>query len=526
MENNNPIIPECIRLRFPAVSHEKHNPAIQLYGQRFYKDQTLVEYLAEFLLVFSSPKSVDGKEAYSFRLPPISESQNRYCYWPKNKIALKLFAFFPNSILETRHPTHKKAYLDILEILKDHIKEGYSNGRREDVIRILQTLLAGFVGVARNRTWVTHAFLPVANELLARELIWSPQNNDISDDWRDLSSHFKSDRHNFMARGGEVLFLQLSNLFHNPDAVELLAMLDLKDYRHISYNDINQLENRLQQHLRQMLSDAVAPLVNLIKFVEKNLSGYDINIGPEHANLGWVPAISRIEGLLFAHEMDNICSANISSLEKLDLLQTLCAMQVLRSLCFQSSRLDDSELDTSGFIGNYAWIVTDPEATQHEAIRRMAETSFNRIEALLYRVLRNKALADCVRSENNPFKEADKNGFEIFRKIAKEIGLVIPRKGSGQRFVLTPELLRFLVAALIPPGTRIRLTDFYQRAFAHYGLALGGQALATAFQWNAGEADPNGYTVPSNTTWIEEALQQGGFLVELSDAVSIVHNPG
>jgi hypothetical protein len=524
MEDNN-IVPDCIRLRFPAISQEISNPAIQLYGLRFYKDQTPVEYLAELLLVFSSPKEPDGQAAYSFRLSPIIKNQPRY--WPKNRIALKLFAFFSSSILETRHPTHQKAYKEVLSVLKNCIKEDYPESRREEAIRLLQSLFAGFVGVAKNRTWVTHAFLPVANELLAREIVWSPQSDDIPDRWSDLTSYFKSDRHIFMARGGEVLFLQLANLFYSLNSPDLEEMLNSEAYQHISNYSVNSLEYRLQQQLRQMLEEAVSPLSDLTKFLEQNLSDYEIDLSPKHANLGWVPAASRIEGLLFAHEMDNICSANISSLERLNLLQTLCSMQVLRSLCFQASRLDDAELDTPGFVGNYAWIATDPEATTAKAIRQMAQSSFNRIEALLYRVLRNKALAECVRSENNPYKEADKNGFEIFRKIAKEIGLVIPRKGAGQRFVITSELLRFLVAALIPPGKRIRLTEFYNRAFAHYGLALGGQALANAFVWNSGKANTDGYTVPSSDAdWIVEALRQGGFLVELSDAVSIVHNPG
>ena len=524
MENIEVSVPDCMTQRFPEIPLKNPNPAIRLYGLRFYKDQTPVEYLAEMLLVFASPKQEDGREAYSFKL--INTSDNPPRYWPKDRVTLKLFAFFPSSILETRHPTHQKAYKEILKTLQDSVIGGHPESRREETIRLLQSLFNGFVGVAKNRTWVTHAFLPVANELLANEVVWSPQREEISDDWTSLCSHFKTDRHNFMARGGEVLFLQLSNLFHKPDAPELTVLLNDASYKHINITTASDLESRLQQHFRQMLEDAVSPLANLTKFIEKSLSDYELDLSPKHSNLGWVPAATRIEALLFAHEADNICSANISALEKIDLLQLLCSMQVLRSLCFQACRLDDSEADTPGFIGNYAWIVTNPEALANAPIRQMAQASFNRIEALLYRVLRHKTLADCVRSEHNPFKEADKNGFEIFRKIAKEIGLVIPRKGAGQRFVLSPELLRFLVAALIPPGQRIRLTEFYNRAFAHYGLALGGQALSSAFDWNTGKADGNSYTVPSHTAWIEEALRQGGFLFELSDAVSIVHNPG
>ncbi|WP_419620039.1 hypothetical protein, partial [Thiolapillus sp.] len=85
--------------RFPSTSErgipaDQTNPAIRLYGRRFYKDQTPVEYLAEFLLVFVSPKGGHRNGAYSLRL---ETGDDPPCYWPDDRIALKLFAFFPSS---------------------------------------------------------------------------------------------------------------------------------------------------------------------------------------------------------------------------------------------------------------------------------------------------------------------------------------------------------------------------------------------------------------------------------------------
>jgi len=79
---------------------------------------------------------------------------------------------------------------------------------------------------------------------------------------------------------------------------------------------------------------------------------------------------------------------------------------------------------------------------------------------------------------------------------------------------------------LLRPGDRVRLTEFYRRAFAHYGLALGGDALNAGIEWCGNAGKNKSYAVAVDTLWIEEALQQGGFLVELSDAVSMVYNPG
>ncbi len=85
---------------------------------------------------------------------------------------------------------------------------------------------------------------------------------------------------------------------------------------------------------------------------------------------------------------------------------------------------------------------------------------------MLYRVLRQ--VAKSSGKETSKFNEADKHGFQIFRKIAKELGLVIPRTGSGgQRFVLPPQLLRFLVAALVEPGEQSTPVQNSTHGFLH-----------------------------------------------------------
>ena len=52
-------------IRFPNIAIEKQtdsNPAVRAFGRRFYKDQTPLEYLAEFLLCFSSKKESEAGE--------------------------------------------------------------------------------------------------------------------------------------------------------------------------------------------------------------------------------------------------------------------------------------------------------------------------------------------------------------------------------------------------------------------------------------------------------------------------------
>ncbi len=512
--------------RFPSISEPedkgKTNPAIQLYGRRFYVGQTPVEYLAEFLLVFVSPKGNDKIGAYSLQLV-LDNSLLRY--WPKDCVALKLFVFFPSSKLVTRHLVHRKTYLEALDAIKKCVNG--STEERDTTIRLIQSLFAGFVGVAKNRTWVTNSFFPVSSALLARELDWlhvKAMKNPGLQSWNDARKYFATDRHNFMARGGELLFLQLAHLFSDKGYLGIESLRSNTSYEHLEQIDLVKLRTSIETELKIILQDAASSINSLASFIEKTLNDYRLYDDIKPAPLGWVPTASLSEAFLFANELNNVCLSKYGALEKIDFLQLLCCMQVLRSFCCQARRFDDFNNSIDGFFGQYVWIVADPDADSGSGIRKLAQKSFESIEEMLYRVLRD--VAKSLDEKPQDFTEADKNGFQIFRKIAKEIGLVIPNTGRGQRFVLPPHILRFLVAALLSPGERVRLTEFYSRVFAHYGIALGDRQLASALAWSGNESGNKDYAVAADTAWIEEALQQGGFLVELSDAVSIVHNPG
>jgi hypothetical protein len=512
--------------RFPpndAIA-ERTNLAIQIYGRRFYKDQTPVEYLAEFLLVFVSPKGRSGADsgANTFAFT-IGKDEDRALYWPPDRIALKLFSFFPASKLDTRHVSHQGAYRDALQDLAERI-----NGSAEDkdeAIRLLQSLLGGFVGVAKNRTWVTYTFLPAADGLLARELDWlhsqASREPGLSK-WSDARRYFATDRHNFMARGGELLFLQLAHLF-TTEQVPLGA--DDRDpfYGHLSALPLAKLRSDLEARLRSILCDSILPLNRISHFVERSLSAFRLHEEPTHALLGWVPTSTVVEAHLFGFELRNIVLSTLPDLEKLDLTQCLCCMQVLRTLCFQAVREDGESRNMTGFIGGYAWVTANRDAPPGTPTRKLAQASFERIEQLLFRVLRKRAASD--KQATGSLAEADKHGFEIFRRLAKQLGLVIPHTGSGQRFVLPAHVLRFLVAALVDPDKPIGLTRFYERVFAHYGIALGDRQLAVALEWGGAQSGSRDFAVAADTRWIEETLRQGGFLVELSDAVSMVRNP-
>lgn len=499
--------------------NEPDNVAIKLYGRRFYKDQTPVEYLAEFLLVFASAKGEENKNEFSFNLP-----LDKIAYFPKGHVPLKLFTFFPTSKLETRHPVHQKSYLKAINLLSEKIDA--DEDEKDEAVKLLQSLFAGFVGVSKNRTWVTHSFLPVCSELLGREIDWehSKAIKESLNEWKDTVKNFSINRHNFMGRGGEVLFLQLSHLF--SQSIEQLPIFDQDAYVHLRSRSIQKLKIKIENNLKNELSSFESSINLLGNFIETTLDEFNIEKSNGLATLGWAPVASLPEAFLFACEIDNIMSSSLGTLEKLDLLRQLCCLHVLRSLCCQAKRYDHNISTTHGFFGNYPWVVSDINSSISDPTRLLAQKSVLQIEEMLFRVLRIIANTSQLNSNDKPtFDAADKHGFQIFRKIAKEIDFVVPKTGQGARFVLTPGLLRLLVAALLQPNEKIRLTEFYERTFAHFGIALGEKQLAIALQWDVDAAQINDYAVSAQTEWVEETLRQGGLLAELSDAVSIVFNP-
>lgn len=524
-------------------SKQVDNPASQVFGHRFYKDQTPIEYLAEFLLVFASPKDEDNSSAYSFPLYP--SLPPKLTYQPRYKLALKLFSFLGASKLETRHQCHIKAFRDGSSELGRRIAPG-SKISRNDGVRLIQGVFSGFVGVAGDRTWTAHTFLPASESLLAREILWRHGGNNGAAKnphltWYEAltptsnrDDFFRTDAHSFMARGGELLYLQLANLFNTHATKNLGEFFPgeiAKSYNHLdNVAQIDYLRLSLQQLLTRVLRESDETIGILSKFVSDAFEGAEVDSeGPtKPAILGWVPTESATEASLFAWEIDNICKAQRSGLQKLALMKDLCVLHVMRSLCFQSARITNM-FKTENFIGNYAWIVSPPGDQSGDNVKKLAINSYVEVENLLFESLRayDSYESSVSRNDKNAYEtwlnRGDDNVVRLFRKIGKQIGMIVPRTGQGMRITLPAHIVRLLVAALIAPGKKIQLNTFYERIFAHYGLAISQEMIQQALTCSRTQEGVNAFGIDSS--WFEEELRRGGYLIPLSDAVALVLNP-
>ena len=205
---------------FPIVIEYGKNPAIQLFGNRLFNDQSTIEFLIELLLVIASSKRIgETGTPFSTPLPDVKmlvdwPAEQGLCYAPKARLNLKLFAFMGASRLDSRHETHRQHYKEILEKLHEKIRV-VEMGSESDVLRTLENLFLGFQGAGFGRTWCAQSFMPVCRGLLAGETIWneSAARKKTPETWEDLlekqQAYFSMNKHLFLARGGEVLYLQL-----------------------------------------------------------------------------------------------------------------------------------------------------------------------------------------------------------------------------------------------------------------------------------------------------------------------------
>jgi len=512
----------------------KSNPAIQFFGNRLFNDQTPIEFLLEFLLIVASRKIIDDKEEFSTSLPSyemlISWHNSVLKYSPKARINLKLFSFLGSSRLDSRHATHRQHHQELLNMLASKIDIS-GPGSKSDVIRTLENLFLGFQGAGGGRTWCAQSFLPVTPGLLSGETIWkeSKAKKDNVHNWEQSFSCFDMKQHVFLARGGEVLYLQICNALRQPSSTIQSWVKESGVALDVNEQNPEWLHAELDRELKRLMTRCPATVTQIAEFIDSGLecetsykTDYEKDDLPRYVKAGWCPAESWQEGYLFAVDVLRLCKANLDVIDRIYLLESACSMQVLRSLAMQSTRYSSSEHQVSW--PGYRLAVSAPDE-KNTAIKRISHQTAKMLEKQIFQAIRGHGV-DLPKGEKEPetsLKGADRRyAGKLFVGLAKRIGFIVPRRGGGARFVLNEQLLRLMVVTTVPGGGRVTFDTFKKRLESRHGLVFDSDGFSRANEWVEG----CGVYLPSDTdAWLQGMLEAAGLLIHLSDSCALVENP-
>ena len=478
----------------------------EIYGNRFKVDQTLYEYLIEFLLVFCSSKCVaDGSDG-KFRFHDL-DSKGELEYTVEPRMGLKRFIFFDKEKKSENIKIDEKAYMCMRDIL---IKKFEDTGE-EDVVRCiegLQDLFHGYAVVIKKRSWCAQVMLPICPEVVFCEAMPDAKERrklpeEILDDTeteiekrKKVDTGFVFNKRNFLARGGEIYYLHI-----------LQGMQ--KDLRK------KQKLERLLSYLLCVQGKKVSTAASFIQeswekdmgFSEKLTENFRLSCIPENAYLD-------IAGFT-VEEMITFLSCDMQQIKKIELMAKGVMLQIMRMLFRR----------TVDYVGDKeaAWIV-DMGGTSANIIRKIASKGFRKIEEDFATALNKISYEwDSTIEEQtrvDKVREARRNSLDIFRAKGKELQCIIPVSGSYERFTLSEDCVRFLVLALIKPREKMTYDMFLHKLYENYRIIIGpmeDQKVCKDISLTSSFIE--------NSNAFQSFLKATGFLRELSDATSIVENP-
>ena len=494
-----------------SLSNGNDNMAIQLFGNRIFADQSLYEYLIEFLLVFASPKNEDKE---TDKMDFHSHLDGELEYYVKPHMGLKRFIFYKRSKKHITIPADEKAYNDILNILMRKIGGSDPNtGKTSNTIEAIQDLFYGYAAVLKNRTWTAQSLLPIAPELIFCEAMLKAKNriklhkmnNDTIN--TDIEMEFDYSRHNFMARGGEVYYL------HILQGLELCTCKE---------------KELLQDMLKNLISANGADFSSIANWIEDSWI-MSQNINPEKLwlkkTLSFIPATGYIDcSKKTILELTTFLSSEMHPITRIELLSKGIILQIMRMMCIRTNKY--LEIKPS------PWILDLCSKKSGNTVRKISTDSFRRVDELFVSAINKITFEYLEQVEEGqkvltPFEylsRSKKHTLNMFKRLGKEMQFIIPLKGAHERFSLSEDLVKFLVLSLVKPNDKITFDMFLDKLYDHFNIVIGPKQYkecTDSIKIDTEQAD----AFRNNELRFQEFLKSTGFLRDLSDATAIVINP-
>lgn len=492
---------------FPSgfnANGDKRSISAEIYGNRFHADQTLYEYLIEFLLIFVSADDdpVNPKEKLRFHSP---EATGNLSYTVEPRMGLKRFIFFDKNKKNDVIKIDRDAYSELIKALKGKIDDS-DDERKSSIIESLQDLLHGYAVILKKRTWCAQAMLPLCPELVFCEampkkkertkLIWDECKEGNESEKNKIDSCFDFSKRNFLARGGELYYLHL-----------LQGMQGHNDKR-------ERLEALLQEQLVTNGSK-MSQIANFVQDTWEEYMGYGKH-PTEKLHISFIPETAYKDiATDSVDELINFMSCNMHPVNKIELLSKGVMIQVLRML----------SVATTNYLGveRECWIM-DIDNMNTSIIKKVAANNFAKIQGTFTTAIgQNIAVSYDDEERLKYIVKARKDSFDIFKSKGKELQCIIPTSGPYERFSLPEDCLRFLVLALIAPQKKMTLDMFLEELYKKYRIVIGPVQYKKCNDEDMDITLANSFN--KNVLAFQKFLKSTGFLRELSDATSIVINP-
>ena len=482
-----------------------------LFGHRIKPQQTLYEYLIEFLSVAMAHKKIvnGSSDEILTDMFPLSGELNDHIleYMPKSNMGLKRFIFFDNSRIDTRAAVDKEAYKECVRIIKEHIDNEGSTLDKNGCLFILQNILYGFSVENAGRSWFNKNLLPISPEVLFPESLGiQDMRQGVSLTDPELDRAFSFNSYTYMCRGGEVYYL---HLLHSVNAYK-------------EYKDV------IEKHIRRLL-DSMPEISRISSFIQNNWSSEMgiINSTDEDPDvckrLSAIPIGFESRDKYTVMELSNFLTCKVEPMEKLDIFSYGLILQMLRMMYNVAAESADT--------GNSAWIldISADEQREKTEIKKLAINCYAKNEESIIKYL-NYGIDHYFGGESEEKKEklfskAENYTYKLFRKLSKKIGILIPIAGPGMRFTLSEEIIKFLVLALVPTGQKITYDYFLDLMFEHYGMVISQEHYNKAASNGMAAANSNVTFLDANKAAFLQKMKDCGFLRDLSDATAIVENP-
>lgn len=486
---------------------ESKNVSVRLFGNRIIGDQTLYEYLIEFLLIFISAKDKDGVTGVD-KFHDSDCDGNQLHYYADPRIGLRRFVFYDRTKKGADVEVDQKAYNNFLQILQDEIEDA-GDERKNEIIDSMQDMIHGYASVVKSRFWGAQMLLPICrsfvyceampNEKKRKALVW-----DLSDEKScyDIDQSFAFDKRNFLARGGEIYYLHLlQGLKNEPEKKELLEQL---------------LHNLVGEQCKKM--ELVAEYLQTSW--EKHM-GYEKTKMLKHMQISAIPEDGYTDCEKYAvEELINFLSCSLDPVKRVEILAKGIMFQIMRMMATRVNKY----LGT----GRREWII-DMRDSSDNTVKKIAADSFRQIEDDFLTAL-NKMASELNENGNGDItyevtNKDKRNSLEVFRSKGKEIQCIIPYTGGNERFTISEDIATFLVLSMLAPGEKMTYKMFLDKLFTHYGIVIGSEEYRKVCMIK------NYYNLTlagcfsKNAELFQSFLESIGFLRSLSDATSIVVNP-